>query len=576
MIYRRCFRLFLFTILTWNCSFAKDTLLFENLKIDLIESLSDEEKIENLIILTDSLLTSEPEICLTYAKESLKLAEKLENDEYRLTVLIQLAKIYKNETNLVSAMNYAEQAKALSLSLDNKRQYAEALLVSGNIYSFLGDYEKCAEMNFEALKVSNGIRYETAISQALNNIAGVYVKQENFDKALEYYTQALRIARQTNYFEGISSYLNNLAALYIGLGDYIKAESRLLEAAKLNKINRRKLWEAANYNNLGDVYRLTKNYDTAFLYYQRAVAICEEFNFTPYLSTFSISLSEYFSDIGDPGKTLYYAHQALEICKGSDLKNSIYEAVKNLHAQYLLLSDSTNAYKYSLLEQQMKDSLDVEKSMVLLSHLNQLYEFEKKDKEKKLAQQRKNYTYILIGTILFAIFVFVIIILIVGHRNKAKIVIFEKKQLENEIEIKNKELTSNVMSLMRKNEVLSDIAGKLMNIRVSAVKDETKIALKKIVKELQNNKNHEVWTEFDIRFKQVHNEFYDKLIQRYPDLTPTEQRLCAFLRLNMTTKEISELTGQRTGTIEVARTRLRSKLGITHDHSNLVMFLSQI
>ncbi len=194
----------------------------------------------------------------------------------------------------------------------------------------------------------------------------------------------------------------------------------------------------------------------------------------------------------------------------------------------------------------MKDSLGVEKSMVMLSQLNQLYQFEKMDKEKKLAQQRKNFTYIISSIILVSLFVLAIIIILVRNRIKAKNALIEKKQLENDIEIKNKELTSNVVSLMRKNEVLSDIAGKLMDIRVTAVKEETKYAIKKIVKELQNNKDQEVWKEFDIRFKQVHNEFYNKLIEQFPDLTPTEQRLCAFLRLNMTTKEISELTGHRT------------------------------
>ena len=341
-------------------------------------------------------------------------------------------------------------------------------------------------------------------------------------------------------------------------------------------MNGRKLWEAANYNNLGEVFRYSKNYDTAYFYYQKAVSICREFNNIPYLVGLYISLSEYFSEIDDPSKMLFYAKQAYAICKESDLKQTIYFAAKNLHTQYLHLNDSTNAYKYVSLELNMKDSLGLEKSMVLLSQLNQLYEFEKKDKEIKLAQQRKNFTYIISGIILVSLFVLAIIILIVRNRIKAKNALIEKKQLEKDLEIKNKELTSNVVSLMRKNEVLSDIAGKLMDIRVTVEKQETKYAIKKIVKELQNNKDQEVWKEFDIRFNQVHNEFYDKLIEQFPDLTPTEQRLCAFLRLNMTSKEISELTGHRTSTLEVARSRIRKKLGIAYNQTNLVTFLSQI
>jgi hypothetical protein len=132
------------------------------------------------------------------------------------------------------------------------------------------------------------------------------------------------------------------------------------------------------------------------------------------------------------------------------------------------------------------------------------------------------------------------------------------------------------MALMRKNEVLSDIAGKLMDVRDEAVKDETKSAIKKIARELQNSTDDEVWKEFEIRFRQVHSAFYDALILQFPNLSPAEQRLCAFLRLNMTTKEISELTGQRTSSLEIARSRLRKKLGIANTQINLVNFLSQI
>jgi DNA-binding CsgD family transcriptional regulator len=70
--------------------------------------------------------------------------------------------------------------------------------------------------------------------------------------------------------------------------------------------------------------------------------------------------------------------------------------------------------------------------------------------------------------------------------------------------------------------------------------------------------------------------FYKKLINQFPDLSPNEQKICAFLRLNMSTKEISELTGQGVNALEIARTRLRKKLGITNTKTNLVSFISQI
>ena len=132
------------------------------------------------------------------------------------------------------------------------------------------------------------------------------------------------------------------------------------------------------------------------------------------------------------------------------------------------------------------------------------------------------------------------------------------------------------MSLLKKNEMLSEISKKLIDVKNDAVKDETKEAIRKIHKELQKSTDHEIWEEFELRFRQVHSEFYDKLMKKFPDLSPSEQRLCAFLRLNMSSKEISELTGQSLNALETARYRLRKKLGISKSQVNLITFLSKI
>jgi DNA-binding CsgD family transcriptional regulator len=74
---------------------------------------------------------------------------------------------------------------------------------------------------------------------------------------------------------------------------------------------------------------------------------------------------------------------------------------------------------------------------------------------------------------------------------------------------------------------------------------------------------------------EVNREFYNNLIMRYPHLTPNERKLACFLRLNMTTKEISSITFQTGDSIKVARTRLRKKMGLSQDDS-LIAFLECI
>jgi DNA-binding CsgD family transcriptional regulator len=73
----------------------------------------------------------------------------------------------------------------------------------------------------------------------------------------------------------------------------------------------------------------------------------------------------------------------------------------------------------------------------------------------------------------------------------------------------------------------------------------------------------------------VHNDFYDKLNEKFPNLSANEKRLCAFLRLNMSTKEISAITYQSINSITVARSRLRKKLELDSDE-NLISFLESI
>jgi DNA-binding CsgD family transcriptional regulator len=78
-----------------------------------------------------------------------------------------------------------------------------------------------------------------------------------------------------------------------------------------------------------------------------------------------------------------------------------------------------------------------------------------------------------------------------------------------------------------------------------------------------------------VRFQNVHIDFYKNLGEKFPDLSPNELKMCAFLKLNMSTKEIAALTYQSQDSIRQARSRLRQKLGVAKEE-NLVLYLSQI
>jgi DNA-binding CsgD family transcriptional regulator len=72
-----------------------------------------------------------------------------------------------------------------------------------------------------------------------------------------------------------------------------------------------------------------------------------------------------------------------------------------------------------------------------------------------------------------------------------------------------------------------------------------------------------------------HLTFFENLVKAYPNLTPNERRLCTLMHLNMSTKEISNITHQSINSINTARTRLRKKFNLSGDDTSLVAFLDQ-
>ena len=100
--------------------------------------------------------------------------------------------------------------------------------------------------------------------------------------------------------------------------------------------------------------------------------------------------------------------------------------------------------------------------------------------------------------------------------------------------------------------------------------------LEKIMLTLKKSGAAHQWDEFELRFLQVHLDFNKKIHELSPRLSSSERRLCYFLLLDMSTKEIATITGQSKRAVELARIRLRKKLGLTNIDTSLFEFLSKI
>lgn len=158
--------------------------------------------------------------------------------------------------------------------------------------------------------------------------------------------------------------------------------------------------------------------------------------------------------------------------------------------------------------------------------------------------------------------------------SEKEIIYLRNESLINAMKFKNEELANATLHLIQKNKTLTylkDDLSKLLRTlpSSSAEKQSVNNLLKKINKDLQNEKN---WELFNNYFDDVHQDFITRLKVKYENLTPKELRLCAYLRMNISTKEIAPLMNISFRGVEISRYRLRKKLNLDHD-KNLTDFI---
>ena len=547
----------------------------DSLELSLNQNNSSQEKIELFIELSDEYKKKDAQKALEYAQRAYQLSLEDEKERALLKSLINLSQIYWSITDFKMAMQYAELAKEKAKELNFELELAQSLQMEGLIYIELSNYDKSSEVFFRSLTLFEQINNKIGISKSLSYIGSVYMHQNNYDKALEYYFKSLNIAKKINNLNGIARGLNNIAVVYEAMEDYSKAGNYFQDASEINKKLGNIGWQGINYMNLGTINLRLKKFSSSLDYFNKALTIFKDLQSIILQARCYANMANYYLELDENEQCIKYAQQALQIGQGNGLKQIVFDASGILQQIYLKAGDKERAYNFLVLQFQVKDSLVLMENKAELAKLELQYKFDKKEQAKQIEQQNKDLA-ILIVIISLLLALIVIILILARLKTKAKNALIVQQKLEHELESKNKEMTTNVMTLMKKNEILSAISQKLISIQNKAVKEETKEAISKISKEIQKITNEEILEEFELRFNQVHTDFYNQLLKKYPGLSPSEQRLCAFLRLNMTSKEIAELTGQQTSSLETARYRLRKKLGISNSQTNLVTFLSQL
>lgn len=502
-------------------------------------------------------------------------------DSVKISALIDLYKIYYRVDNYV-ALEYADKILKQAKSMGSYQYEDTGLYYKMLSFMFIGNYEKSLEINMSRLELNKQHDNIAGIFGVYHDIGAIYDRLQQYDLSLEYYFKALNVYTEnyTEHVDAFSSYniqslYNNIGNIYSSRGDYEKAKQYYQKGIGICLAKKDFMNLGAAYNNLGKIYTDENNAEKALWYLNQALHLRDSIRDENGMGTSYAFLSYYYFAQKQYDSAVAYARQAYDIGEKIASLQIQSQSSSMLAEVYDSLQQYDSAYFYYKIYKDLNDSIIGNETFREIQRLKLRNEFEIMVQNQKLEGQKVRFK-IAFSVLLSILLLGILFFLLRYYKDRKERIKSENKDLRIEVEIRNKELTANVMQQMRRNSLLVSIEERLMSIK-RKLSAEQKEQIQKVIFELRTVlSDNDVSDEFEVRFQQVHEEFYENLKHKYPQLSPSEIKLAAFLRLNMTTKDISSLTGLSIKSIESSRYRLRKKLGITNKEINLVNFLLEI
>lgn len=500
-------------------------------------------------------------------------------DTLRMHVMLDLYRYYYSHDYIMAA-RYAQQVKDLAISKGNKEYEIKAERALAGIFFNMTDYKSASVHFFNAMRYYEKVGDSVSVTVMIINLGAVHDRLLEYDKSLEYYLRAqsllntITISNQEKV-RYLTTLYNNIANIYQTKGDYQSARQYYEKTLQLAKETNNKTLEGIALNNLGKLFMVDLNQpDKAFEYLVEGLRVRKEVGEKNQISKSYVQLSNYYLRQKNFTEAKRAAQEAVKLAKEVGSLETQMDAYQSLSSTEEALGNFNDALSNFKQFKRISDSIQSKLASSELTKLQLQYDFEKaeQDRVQEREQIRTRYT---IAIIILAAGLSIAVLLVIVIRSRARQTELKQKNLAQDVEIKNKELTTNVMYLIRKNELINDVAERLLHIKGSILPENQK-AVHDIILDLQREADNDSWKEFEMRFNQVHSDFYDKLRKMYPGLSPADEKLCAFLRLNMSSKEIAAITKQSVKSVEVARARLRKKLNLTNTTSNLVTHLTNL
>lgn len=463
------------------------------------------------------------------------------------------------ETGLISLLRALNLYQALADGLGE----ANCNLNIGLIYSDQRNYNRALQYFMAAIQGFEPLKRGDRIATTYNKVGEVLTIQKQYDQAYDYLIKALNI-HQTNGFDyGIAESNNRLGDLFVAQSEFERGLEYLFKSLEISeRINDRE-GIVRDYHNIGNAYLQTKEFTKAREFLLQGEQKAKEFGSKRWLRDIYFDLKEMAEERGRLQEALAYA------------------------SQYMAMKDS-------LFNEQMANRIaDLEKRNEMDAKERELDSIKQ---ERQLLEEKDRLNHVLNIVLGVSFLLLLISAYLVINRQRLKLRkdkdLFESREalsqaelanaqlrqteLKQELEFKNKELTSYTINFIRKNEVMEELRDSIQSIK-KEVDSTTGARLAKLSRTVDNALDIDKdWEDFKLYFENVHKDFFRNLKQQYPDLGNSELKLCALLKLNLNMKETAAIMGISPESVKTARYRLRKKLQLSKEDSltDFVMSLS--
>lgn len=480
----------------------------------------------------------------------------------------------ENENWAAKAIRHVEAAQKLSKDGLYDKALNE-LFIASRIYEYLKDHRGLAKtynsigliyIEIKEFEQSRAF-YNKAIAEltlepdkrmqsyVLNNIGMLVENIGQNDSALFFYEQSLTIKKELHDSLGISKTLTNLGAINVKLGHYRQGLVNYNQSLKLKLLLGDSVGIATAYSNIADAFGWmglldsTQYYlDIGMPYVRRDVAL-------PLLVIYYKNYMALYNALGDFQKAVIYS-------------DSLMNVEKRIFHQ--TLSDEL-ARQQVIYETDKKDyALKTERSK------NQLLE------EK---QRREYFGRIILFLVSGALLVFTLLLVHILRIRSKQIaqnrLLFEKEKklletislktkaenelLEMEVELKTKELLASSTLMLSKQEIIADLRKQIeaFSQKNGVPSDELMAKINETYRSSINLEQE--WDRFQKHFNSIHGAFFERLRSMSVDLTEADLRHCAYIKIGLTTKEISALLNIEPSSVQKSRVRLKKKLDLPKD-----------